>query len=81
MCINRKWDSISFIRNAGRITIFGIREPAFMVKIPIEIHSIHATVKIEDLEEGFKLLESYKNCECPTNPNCHKDGNIILAKQ
>jgi hypothetical protein len=83
MCISRNWKNLQVIHhhNGNTLHLGATRDDNVFFSIPVEL--LHP-IAVNGLENAVKRLETYRNCECPDNPDCHKlidnKPNVILAK-
>jgi hypothetical protein len=84
MCINRSWDSIESNNYKNTFWLVGKRSDGIYCKVQV-ITDIKDSIgeRLKQVADLPNKLETYRNCECPNNPECHKmiDGklNVITA--
>lgn len=91
MCVNRGWQDLNIKieledTKSNLIFIRAKRNDGFYKVVMISINNFQSSLETcIMIENGIKKLESYRNCECPKNPDCHKEINgklnIIIAKE
>jgi hypothetical protein len=87
MCVNRSWSYLDgrLSEKPENIIIKARRSDGEYFQYRIDLHDTNNDPNkvIVRFIEGVQAFETFRNCECPKNKECHKiiDGkvNVIIA--
>jgi hypothetical protein len=89
MCVVRYWRRIDIIQNENFLPFYikGIRSDGISFQIPVLFdkdlvsqYTSHSRCidKMQEIIDSIKKLETYRNCQCPNNKECHQIINSEL---